>query len=445
MTEELLRDAHCSGILDLYDCLVDPRVGIIRRIVPRPREAGGPAFFHYAAEVCRTEAIFGTTNFPYGGGASTNRQAALAKTIGESVERYCAAACRPTDFPPTTYQAARFRCVHPDEFALYSSRQYAGLGFPYRPFLEDTPVRWAPMRDLATEEQWHVPAVMIYLTYWTYEEDETAVTPSISTGLACHSDPVTAALNAVCEVVERDALAIFWQAAISPPRIRLETLAQEGRDLVQRFEEAGYEVSLFDITTDVPVPVILSVASNESAEAPALAFASAAATSPRVALRKCLEELAHTRRYCYELSATQPPLPWDSTYRQVVDERDHVHLWCDHAHAPFAEFLFLSTEQRSFGEIGGLETGDSQSDLEELVGQLSAAGYSPLLADLTTSDIAELGLTVVRAIIPGFHPIFMGHNVRALGGTRLWNVPRQLGYQGIDPTVGDNPVPHPLP
>jgi ribosomal protein S12 methylthiotransferase accessory factor len=54
-------------------------------------------------------------------------------------------------------------------------------------------------------------------------------------------------------------------------------------------------------------------------------------------------------------------------------------------------------------------------------------------------------LKVVRAIIPGFHPLFMGHKLRALGGSRLWQVPQSLGYQGINRDTGDNPAPHPYP
>ena len=68
-----------------------------------------------------------------------------------------------------------------------------------------------------------------------------------------------------------------------------------------------------------------------------------------------------------------------------------------------------------------------------------------LLAELTTPDVGGLGLSVVRAVIPGFHQLFMGHALRCLGGTRLWEVPQQLGYPGVTREGGDNPAPHPYP
>ena len=84
-------------------------------------------------------------------------------------------------------------------------------------------------------------------------------------------------------------------------------------------------------------------------------------------------------------------------------------------------------------------------DLESLARRVAALGHRILLADLTTEDVRQLGLCVVRVVIPGFHPLFMGHRFRALGGRRLWEVPQRLGYKGITPETGDNPAPHPFP
>jgi ribosomal protein S12 methylthiotransferase accessory factor len=65
--------------------------------------------------------------------------------------------------------------------------------------------------------------------------------------------------------------------------------------------------------------------------------------------------------------------------------------------------------------------------------------------DLTTPDIEELGLRVVRVVVPGAHPLYMGHINRALGVRRLYEVPQRLGYPGLVPGDADNPYPHPFP
>ena len=71
--------------------------------------------------------------------------------------------------------------------------------------------------------------------------------------------PAEAASSGICEVIERDAVTLTWQAMISPPRIQVETLSDANYDLVQRFERSGGEVTLLDITTDVGVPTVMSV------------------------------------------------------------------------------------------------------------------------------------------------------------------------------------------
>jgi ribosomal protein S12 methylthiotransferase accessory factor len=65
--------------------------------------------------------------------------------------------------------------------------------------------------------------------------------------------------------------------------------------------------------------------------------------------------------------------------------------------------------------------------------------------DLTTPDIALLGLAVARVVVPGMNPLFMGHANRALGGKRLYTVPQLLGHPGLNPGDADNPYPHPFP
>jgi ribosomal protein S12 methylthiotransferase accessory factor len=64
--------------------------------------------------------------------------------------------------------------------------------------------------------------------------------------------------------------------------------------------------------------------------------------------------------------------------------------------------------------------------------------------DVTTEDIASLGMCVVRAIVPGYHPHLPGFLTRPLGGNRLLKMPQQLGYTGIAQQDDANPFPHPF-
>lgn len=435
---------HLAGVID---DLVDDRIGIIGSLVETRSEAGAPNFFHFRASAANTSAFTRLSNFAKSGGSSAVREVAAAKAIGEAIERYCAAVFDVAELPLTSYRKATFPCAMPNEFTLYSDEQYSAPGFPWVPFDHDTPVRWTDGVDLATGERCYVPAARVYIPYTYYlGSGEAPFDQPISTGLACHVGSANAIKTAIAEVVERDAFLIVWQAMMSPPRIRTETLSEANYDLVRRFEAAGGSVAMFDITLDTGIPTILSTLIGDNPGTPALVVAASSSLDPEQAARNSLEELALTRLYSQSMLTNAPRLiPDPPEYASVCDQRSHLNFWTDHGTLPLAEFLFASPVRIDFSEIDSLATGDAVGDVRVMVERVHAVGERVVLCDVTTDDVRELGFTVVRAVIPGFHPLHVGHQVRSLGGTRLWRVPRALGYPGITPQTGDNPTPHPYP
>ena len=434
--------------LDLVEYLVDDHVGVIRHLVPMRKDAGAPDLFCYYARACNTSPLGGLRNFPDAGGASVDRCLAMAKAVSEAVERYCAALYDPGDLPFCSYDSALFACVSPNEFALYSSGQYEEPQFPYVPFTTSTPIRWVQADNLTTGKVQYVPAAMVFAPYH-FDHDPTSREPAIaqpiSTGLACHCSPAEAALSGVCEVIERDAFSITWQARIAPPRIRLDTLPESNRDLISRFVRSGASVTLFNITMDHGISTVLAVLQYHTNDAPALVLAAAVHLDPEHAIRKCLEELELTRRLALHLKSNLPPFDPGEGFVNVNSQEDHVRLYCSSQHASLADFLFASSHQIAFREMTNNATGSPEEDLGLIIKELRKITHAVLITDLTTDDIRPLGLTVVRAVIPGFHPLFFGHRYRALGGRRLWSTPQELGYQGIHKASGDNSSPHPYP
>jgi ribosomal protein S12 methylthiotransferase accessory factor len=433
-------------LFDALEYLVDERVGIIQFVLETPRQPGSPNFFHFFAQACNTRSFSEQTNFGKTGGASADRGVAMAKAVGEAIERYCGAIYELAELPLHTYANAPSRCVHPSEFALLSPEQYQRPDVIFVPFDEDTPVRWTPALDPLSGETWHIPAAMVYVPYIYHRgQGDSPITQSISKGLACHCSYSEAAVSAVCEVIERDAFTLTWQAMLAHPQIRLESLSARNRDLVARFQKAGYAVTLLDMTTDVGVPTMLALSRSALADAPPLVPAGATSLDPEEAVRKSLEELEHTREYCHKIMVHMRRLEDEPGYENVEDQTGHLNFWCAHNHAPLADFLFSSAVRKDFDEIANLSTGDSDRDLRLLLQKVREVGHTALLCDLTTPDVEDVGLAVVRAVIPGFHPLVVGHVIRALGGKRLWTVPQKLGYPGISRDLGDNPVPHPYP
>jgi ribosomal protein S12 methylthiotransferase accessory factor len=444
----MIRSQHVSlqRLANMADCLVDEQVGIVKYVKEFRRESGVPDFFCFYGKAGNTKAFGPYKNFANSGGASAHRGIAVAKAIGEAVERYSSAIYDKESLPFTSFEQSTLRCVPPGEFALYSPEQYNRPDFPFVPFERSTLIRWAPAVDLASGETWHVPAAMVYMPFFhNLEQGESPVTQSISTGLACHCSQEEASISAICEVLERDAFLITWQAKMARPQIDLNSLSRANRDLVFRFERTGNPITLFNLQMDHGVPAILAVARCLAEDGPALCFASSADMDPEDAVRKSLEELAHTRRLAQSLKSTMPSIDTEAGFEAVSHQDAHLRFYCDHVNSHLADFLLASKERVAFSDIPNPSSGNPKKDLEVLVKKICSLNHRVLIADLTTSDIGGLGLWVVRAVIPGFHHLFMGHALRCLGGTRLWEVPQKLGYPGVTRDGGDNPAPHPYP
>ena len=79
-----------------------------------------------------------------------------------------------------------------------------------------------------------------------------------------------------------------------------------------------------------------------------------------------------------------------------------------------------------------------------LHGALAAAGFEALWVDVTTPDVAEVGLHVVRSLVPGMQPLDNDHTHRYLGGHRVRDVARRFG-RDINDATAYHAAPHPFP
>ncbi len=436
-----------NDILDVVGMLVDERVGIVGQVRDVPEDGATPGFVYMSAYTCNLQIVNPSQRskgFFLGCGTAADRSKAMAKALGEAVEHYCAANYAAEDFPLSTFNTARFPCVRPDEFVLFSPGQYAEPDFPYKPFTQKTPIRWVPGLDLMTHETRYVPASMVFLPYDQVLRGETAIAQQISTGLACHSSPTAAAVSGICEVIERDAIAITWQAKLQRSHIRLDTLSPQNQELLSHMRRPGVSVSLLYLAMDHGIPVIFSMMRNTLPEAPALIVAAAAHLDPERAVQKSLEELAQFQPISQLIKSEHPAFDPGKDWEHVTDFESHANVYSYHSNLHYADFLLKRHGDMAFGDIPNPSSGNSADDLEILVDRIAAIKHHALIVDVTTDDIRDLGLWVFRALIPGFHPLFVGHRFRALGGTRLWEVPQKLGYLGIMRSQGDNPAPHPF-
>jgi ribosomal protein S12 methylthiotransferase accessory factor len=284
-------------------------------------------------------------------------------------------------------------------------------------------IRWVAGVDLCTSALIWVPEIMAaYGTASTYEGEKFWY--RISTGFAVHTDPVEALVRGICEVVERDTIAVSWLQ-----RLRLPTIAEDqftGR--TARFVESSrrhfVDTYLFDATSDIGVPTVLclQVAPYDTCAAQLLGCSTG--RDIQSACEGAILEASAIRQYFHDLAKLDP---------DCLDE-SHISHGARYMAAPdkSVAFEFLTADARDrLSSVHEPMPRDSGEALGWLVSRLSSAGMQVIALDLTTEELRAAGLTAVNVIIPDLQPMSLMPKAQYRGHPRLYTSPTLRGFRSL--------------
>jgi ribosomal protein S12 methylthiotransferase accessory factor len=411
------------------DSLVSPYVGVVRGI----QEAlACPEDARLVAAACETAHPHVLT----GGGSGRSAWDARAAAIGEAVERYAASVVDPERLVVASARELGRWTVDPARFALFSERQYRSPGFPYVRFDRDTRVAWIEAVTLPDGEPALVPAQLVYLAA---HEGEPPICRTTSSGLACQTTAAAATLAALLELLERDAFMLTWKTRLSWP-----LLEWAGNGELESFARTflhptGLRCRALDLSAIWRIPIAAAVVRSTVADSAPLGVGAAAAATVERAVAKALDEAVRVRTWAQALrrGGARPPAADD-----VEELDDHVRFYADPANVPRVDFLDSSAVRRPVGHVPPL----GRPPVEEICRRLARRGIRAYAVDVTSPDIREAGLTVIRVLAPELCGLDVEHRARLHGGRRLYEEPLRLGRSTHVLTEDDlNPDPHPFP
>jgi len=163
-------------------------------------------------------------------------------------------------------------------------------------------ILWVEGSDLTSGEMCFVPFEMVHLDFTLPLPAGSGCFMPGSNGLASGSSPAEAVLHGLCELIERDALTLFygmsWQEQWHR-RIDLESVPDPtNRGLLKAFARADIDVAVWEITSDVGVPAYLCSILEHSRDPfrpVGLARGSGAHVDASAALSRALTEAAQSR------------------------------------------------------------------------------------------------------------------------------------------------------
>lgn len=373
-----------------------------------------------------------------GAGGALDYELASHLAIAESLERYSSCAWDPTEFVWATAAELGEDAIPPWEWPNCSPREYAHPNCGLIPPDPRIPLRWVRGWSLTRSRAVYVPAVQVYLRCLPESASERFLHP-VSTGCAAHGDPVSAVVNGLLEVVERDSIALTWLQRLRLPRLEfsLEELPDEYRAYAERAASHNVRTMLFDATTDLGVPVVYGLQLADHDPALAQVVAATCDLDPAKAVAKLYRESASLRIALRSMVGRAPDVEPEDTLSVVGGALLAGPL----EKRPLFDFLLEG--ERPVRKLADLRTpGASARPLSWLLERLHGAGCEVVVVDLTTDEARQVGATVVKVLVPQLMPLSFAHRSRYLGHARLYQAPEAMGHPVHDE---DHVNAHPQP
>ncbi|MEV7417483.1 TOMM precursor leader peptide-binding protein [Streptomyces sp. NPDC089919] len=403
---------------------ISPYLGAITRLVSHTPESNTLTYSYSAghnfAMVNDSMDLLRRNLRGQSGGKGRSEIQAKVSAVCEAIERYSGVWRGDEPVLRAAYRELDPRtAVHPRDLLHFSERQTAGraewnkdpanrLHKVPDPFPDDLPVDWSRGWSLTHDEERLVPAA--YAWYGHPDLDEHFFCIADSNGNAAGNTLEEAVLQGLCELTERDAVALWWYNRLRRPAFDMDSLDDPYVGHLRSYYEAmDRDLWMLDLTFDLGMPVY-AAASRRRHGVEDVLVGFGAHPDPRVAAFRALTELNQ-----FLPMIERRDEAGHTAY--LVDDLETL-TWLKEATVGREPWL-LPDPDLPATRVGPPAGADLGARVKEQVARIRAAGSEVIVIDQTRPD---LDLSVVKVIAPGLR-----HFWRRVGPGRLYDAPVRLG------------------
>lgn len=356
------------------------------------------------------------------GGKGTTPEEARTSALAESLERYSGVFDGTEPRITATLADLGPAAIHPNTCMRYSERQYAERERHNRrghkaywvpePFCENAVLEWTPLWSLTAERTRYLPSSYCY---FGYRGPDPLFARADSNGCAAGAVLEEAVLQGLLELIERDAVAIWWYNRLRRPAVDLASADDRYVSaLMRHYIELRRELRVLDITSDFGVPVFAAVSRRVDTLEEDIIYGFGAHLDPRVALTRALTELNQS------LEAV-PSASGPGSARMYRGSPEAIHWWRTVRLAD-ADYLApdVAAAPQQLQDYNNLASADLCQDVQTCCELAAGRGIEVLVLDQTRPDV---GFPVVRMVAPGLR-----HFWARWGSGRLYDVPVREGW-----------------
>lgn len=415
--------------LKKYQHLVSPITGAVERLLPVHNADGLVHVFmaghnHAFKMECLNFLKASLRNASSGKGVSEAQ--ARASALCEAIERYSGERTGGEVIVTASLREMRDRfeadAIHPNDVMRYSDRQLAAhkawdkkqskFNRVPEPLDESAQIDWTPVWSLTHARHKYLPTQFLYYQSKAGADCDSFYCMSCSNGNASGNNLEEAVLQGFCELVERDAVALWWYNRLKKPGVAVESFEEPYLlDLIGYYQTLGREVWALDITSDLGIPSFAAVSRLCTGPEERILFGLGSHLDARIALQRAFAEMNQMLG-----------LAEGGEVGKLLIEDEETVSWLKTA--TLANQPYMAPDEtiaaRRREDHPSLHSGDLLKDILLCRRIVEEKGMEVLVLDQTRPDVK---MPVVKVIVPGLR-----HFWARFAPGRLYDVPVEMGW-----------------
>ncbi len=401
--------------------LVNPVCGPVSQLGPMPsHHTSSRPVFVSGYRVCpKSDSVNGQSFQRVCAGKGQSADQARVSALFEAIERFSGVYQGDEAIISSSLKELGDRALSPNSLQMYSDKQHAAYARQQseniekplhvtRKYEPEQIIDWTPAWSLSHNQRRFVP-----FTY-CFSEVPAGIDSSFArhngNGAASGTCLEEAILQGLFELIERDAVGIWWYNTISRPELNLVQLEDEYYlQMKLEYNQLGWDIWILDLTHDLRIPVYAALAQKNTEEKFCIGFG--CHLDWRIALQRAMAELNQLFDPAGELRA-----PWD------------------HQKLRSTVFLYPDNNAPQIPSSAYNASSNMLDDIKECMHRLHRAGLELVIVNKSRPDTE---VHVAHVIVPGLR-----HFWPRFGNGRLYTVPVQIGWRNASLTEEElNEVP----
>jgi thiazole/oxazole-forming peptide maturase SagD family component len=373
-------------------------------------------------------------------GKGVSATQAKASALCEAIERYSGEGNGNELIVTASFREMQERfggdAIHPNKVMLFSAWQLAEheswnrkrSKFNRVPEAldESAPIDWTPVWSLTHARHRYLPTQLLYYRMRASAARENFYCVACSNGSAAGNNLEEAVVQGFCELVERDAVALWWYNRLRRPGVAVESFDEPWLlALALHYVTLGRDVWALDLTADLGIPVFIAASRLRNGPEERILFGLGCHLDARLALQRAFAEMNQMLGLADGLERGWFTVEDEETLRWLKT-------------ATLANQPYLVPDEKSplrqLGDYPSLCTGDLLEDIRLCRRAVEERDMEVMVLDQTQADV---GMPVVKVIVPGLR-----HFWARFAPGRLYDIPVQMGWMEKPlPEEELNPIP----